>query len=351
METQKKTVTSREIFGAIVALVVGLCSIGAWGSFSSAIVHPDSRNTVASLIWFSLLGIWFLLGAVVWRKRSLQVVGSTVMLVPTLLYTQTWYHVCFAIGAGVILFMSSRSVQGEVEDRVRFNFFRNVRAGSFMFIFGLSMVFSSAYFSSIRNSSWEELVPRFRLGEGTAAAVFKTVAYFYPEWRNLSEEGMTVDGFLLGLKEDESIPENAALPKDETTLLVLSTYLKQNGLDASVVGDEQFMRETYLRSGREQISELAERPVQGDEKIAEVFSGAMQHKIIAILSGEQASRHLSPTIVPFILAILLFFTLLTIGSAITFVWISFSFALFRLALVFGWLKLERIPREQETLFP
>lgn len=344
--------TTRDIFGIFIALATGLLALGAWRVFFVAVLVPDVTNTVAALFWFSLLGAAFLLGTIVWKERLSQIIAPIVVFVPSFLFVQTWYHLTFVVMAGMFAHLAIRFVQDEIKDRVRFRFF-HARAGQFVFLLGLSLALSSAYFSSIKGETWEELVPRFSVGEGTAAVAIKTVAYVYPEWKNLADEGMTVDGFLLSLqkdKEGESALEGqpSLNPADFPGL---AEYLKQNVIEGGAFTKEELTEELYLRTGREQIAKLTGKTVRGDEKIADVFSSAIQHRIVTVLSGEQVSNHLSPTIVPLVLALFLFLTLLSLGTIVAYFWLGMSFLVFQVALFFGWVRMERVMREQEILAP
>lgn len=349
----KRAFTTRDIFGIFVVLIAGLIALGSWQVFFDAVLIPDVANTVTALFWFSLLGAAFLLGTVVWKERFSQVIAPIVVFAPSFLFVQTWYHLTFVIMAGMFAYLAIRFVQDEIRDRVHFRFF-HARAGQFTFLLGLSLALSSAYFASIKGETWEELVPRFSVGEGTAAIAIKTVAYVYPEWKNLANEGMTVDGFLLSLQKDKEgevvVPEGMA-SLNPADFPGLAEYLKQNVLEGGAMTKEELTEELYLRTGREQIAKLTGKTVQGNEKIADVFSSAIQHRIITVLSGEQVSHHLSPAIVPLVLALLLFLTLLSLGAIAAYFWLGISFLVFQIALFFGWVKLERVMREQEILAP
>jgi len=340
--------THREIFGVFIVLITGLLSLGSWKVFFGASLNPDLYNTSLALAWFSFLGASFLLGAVVWQGFRFQLFGVLALLVPSLLFVHEWYYFVIILFSGTLAFLSIRFTQQEIADRIRFHFFRSVRAGSFMFILALSLALSGTYFASIQQESWEELVKRFSVGEGTATAVFKTSAYFYPEWKTLATEGTTVDEFLLSLKKDETLPPEVFT--EALTSPTLSDYLKQ-GMLGQVINEQAVSQELYLRAGRDQIASLLGRPVSGEEKIADVFSLAVQRKIITVLSGEQVSEHFSPTIIPFVLTLLLFFTLLPLGSLASLLWILWSFLFFRLALFFGWIQLEKAMKEQDILLP
>lgn len=340
--------TPREIFGVFLVLITGLLSLGSWKVFFEASLNPDLYNTSLALAWFSCLGASFLLGTVVWRGVKFQILGALVLFLPSFLFIHSWYYLGLALLSGCFAFLSTRFAQQEIADRIRFHFFRSARAGAFMFVLALSLALSGTYFVSIQKESWEELVKRFSIGEGTATAVFKTSAYFYPEWKSLATEGTTVDEFLLSLKKDETLSPEVL--SQAVTSPTLADYLKQ-GVLGQVLDEETVSQELYLRAGRDQIASLVGRAVSGDEKISDVFSLAIQRKIITALSGEQVSKHLSPAIIPFVLTLLLFFTLLPLGSVASFPWIILSFLFFRAALFFGWIKLEQVMKEQDILAP
>lgn len=337
--------------------MTSLISLGAWKSFFDLSSRPDVPNTLWAILWFSLLGTFFFLGAVVWQKVWLRSAGAFFLFLPGVFFTHTPIHILVLVLSGGLAFLSMRSIQIEMNERTHFRFRKNVRVGSFTFILGLSLALSSAYFASIETSTWEELVPRFGVGEETASVVFKTIGYFYPEFQKLSEEGMTVDGFLESLQENtEMNTEMPSVPPDTremqsfvSTLPELAEYLKKNaelyGID---LGDD-YAHELYLRSGRQQISTMVGREVRGDEKIADVFSFAIQKRIIAALSAREATEHISPQIVPAILSILLFLTLLPVGSLLSGFWALLGYCLFQLALLSGFVKIIKIPLEKEGL--
>ena len=349
--------TRRDFFGYLLILLTGLSAGGAWAAFFGALPDPDLSHVATALLWFALVGPVFLLGAVVWRAVLVQSFGIAALFLPSLFFLTTWYHSLFLFVSSLVVLLGTRSIQREITDRIHFRFVANARSGSFVIVVGISLALSSAYFGTIRQESWAELVPRFSIGEGTAAALIKTTAYLYPEWKNLADEGMTVDGFLMSLEKDESaseagMPTNMSLPAGGTVSLpVLTEFMRQYSANRETLSDAVLSQELALLAGREQMAQLVGRPVGGDEKIADVFSVAIQHKVVAVLSGEQVTRNLSPAIVPVILALLLFFTLLPLGSVLALFWVMGSYLLFRMALFFGWVDIVREAREQDVLLP
>jgi len=340
--------TRRDIFGVGILAFLLVFSLLSWRLFFEVATRPDIGNTLSVAAWLTLLLATYFLGMVVWRRASLAWIGVGITLVPSLFFAPNWYHLLFVFFAGVFLFESVRMTQQEMIDRLSFHFFRTVRTGSFSCLFALSLTFTSVYYSTIERESWEELVPRFSMGEGTTTALFQVAVYLNPDWKNLADDGTTVDDFLLSLqKQKEEGSERGVPPLSNDVLPALIAYLTENrdGLG------EDLSEQLALAAGRAQIATLVGRPVSGDEKIANVFSVAIQNKIITLLRGGEMTRHASPTIVPVILSVLLFLTLLPLGSLLALPALLVGFLVFRGALWLKVLAIENIPREQKTLVP
>lgn len=347
--------TSREIFGIFLVLIEGLLSMKAWESFFALSLHSDMMGTLWALLWFSLLGTIFFLGMIVWGVKIIQILGAVLLFVPSFLFVRTWYHGVFVFFSCLLAWMSVLLVQKEMDERIHFRFFRTAEVGSFICILALSLSLSSVYFSSIQTNSWEELVPRFSIGQGTAITAFKTVAYFNPEWKQLTDQEITVDGFLRSLPQEKVSSGQVSGDAPSFTLTdafvtpALEEYMKKNGIESGSAGREELFQELTLQARRNQISLLVGKPLKGDEKIVDVFSLAIQHKILTALSGPEAAHQFSPNVIPLVLAVLLFLTLLPIGSVLALLWMALSTMLFSLARLFHWVILERLDREQEVL--
>lgn len=342
--------TPREIFGVFLVLGEGLLSVKAWSSFFTLSLHSDVNITLWTLLWFSLLGVIFFLGMIVWGVYILQMLGAVLLLAPSFLFVRTWYHGVFVAFSCLLAWISISLVQKEMEERIHFHFFRTAEVGSFICMLALSLSLSSTYFSSIQAESWEELVPRFSIGQGTAIAAFKTVAYFNPDWKKLTDQEITVDGFLRSLPPESGSSGVSNFTLNEAFVLpALTEYMKQNGIEPGAVESEQLLQEFTLQARRNQIAVLVGKPLKGDEKIVDIFSLAIQHRILTALSGPEATHQFSPNVIPLVLAILLFLTLISIGSVLGLLWMMLSTLLFSLARMFHWIRIERVDREQEVL--
>lgn len=351
--------TAREIFGIFLVLIVGLLALAAWQAFFTVMANPGLADIWRPTLWFSLLAMFFFLGAAVWTDAFLRIAGAALVFAPGFLFMQSWEYVAAGGAAAVFAFWSTMDIVQDFRERLRFRFFKSVRAGAFFFVVGLSLALSSGYYVFLQDASWEELVPRFRIGEEMTKIIFKAAGTLNPSFALLAEGDATVDEFLLSLEESRraeppTLPSAAGTQENVRDISGISLeamrYLKEQGIDFPLAEyQESVAQELFLRSGREQIAELAGRPVRGDEKISDILSLALQYKLIAFLRGGDTTEHVPSQAVPFFLSLLLFFTLLSLLSLLGLLCILGAQLLFILSLRIGWLKLGKITVEQERL--
>jgi len=346
--------TKREIFGIFLLVIVGLCSFVAWQSFSLMMTDSETVSIWWPILWFAVLTTMFSLGTIIWKRFPLQVMGEILVFLPGLLFIHSWEYVVVGILSLLCMYWSNVSVAQECEERTHFHFFKNVKAGSFLFVLGLSLLLSSGYYVFLKNVSWEEMVPRFRIGEEMTAVIFKIAGFTNPSFAQLSDGGMTVDEFLLSLeqnKQDMPVSSQANSQQDLLTAYPqMQQFLNGEALPISFgLKSPKAAEELFLDGGRAQIASLVGRPVMGSEKMSDVLSSAVQNKLIAFLRGENTTQHIPPQAIPFFLALLLFLTLLSLSSLLVPVCILVAQAIFWLARKSGWLSMNTLTVEQERL--
>ncbi|MDP3957660.1 MAG: hypothetical protein Q8Q10_04125 [bacterium] len=351
--------TGRKILGIFLILVIGVLSLRSWQAFFTAMVTPGISDIWQPIVWFSVLSVFFFLGTIAWSHMVLRITGAALIFLPGLLFIRSWEHIAAGIVATLFIFWSSASIARETKERVRFRFFKSARVGQFFFVLGLSLSISSGYYVFLKNASWEELVPRFRIGEEMTGIIFKVAGTINPSFAQLSEGGTTVDEFLLSLGQNK--PEEGTIDEGtsekvmneqaiENALPELSQYL--TGKNASLFSDldqGKIAEQLFLESGREQVATLVGRPVAGDEKISDILSLAVQNKLIVLLRGGDTAKQVPSQSVPFFLSLLIFLTLLSLASIVAPLYILGAELLFLLAIWLGWLKLGTFTVEQEKL--
>ena len=332
--------TKREIVGMCLVLVVALLSFGMWGSFSVSAISGAGYASLRTLLWASALSAVFFAGAVVWSHPFLRIAGAVAVFLPGPIFILAWYHVAFCIVAAGIAWWGISSIRHETEDHLRCRFFRNARSGQTLFVFSMALAFSSGFFTLQQDATWEGLIERFQISEGTSSVITGVTSLIYPELRGSSDKALTVDQFLLNMQQEDG---NSSFMRSMTasSIASLPTVLADSFAESS--------RAAFLAAGHEQLAKLAGRSVRGDEPIADVFAATLKGRIVTALVEVAPTEHTLPRFVPFLLSVLLFLTLLPVGSLFGIVWIIAAWMLFSVFSMAGWVRIETATREQEIL--
>ncbi|MFZ2187672.1 MAG: hypothetical protein WAV46_03570 [Candidatus Moraniibacteriota bacterium] len=347
--------TGREKVGICLLLIIGVCSFGAWQFFALDMASPGVADVWWPVLWFAVLAVFFFLGAVIWTTVFMRIAGAALVFLPGLFFIRSWEYGAVGMLSVACMYWGSAAIAREESESMRFHFYKSVRAGSFFFILGLSLLLASGYYVSLRDTSWEELVPRFRVGEEMTRIVFKMAGVVNPSFAQLSEGDMTVDEFLLSLsqKKQSDAPELQTNVNEQDVLNAypeMIQFLNGKNIPLTFVAQSpKVAEEIFLDGGRKQIASLVGRSIAGDEKISDVLSLALQNKLLTYLRGEKATQHMPSQAIPFFLALLLFLTLLSFASIVGPLCVLVAQSLFSLLLWVGWLGFGKVMVEQERL--
>lgn len=318
----------------MVGVIGALSALAGWVSVAF-VSGTSGGNWAAPALWFSLTATCFLLGAVLYREKATRIAFVSALLLPGLPFASSVFHILFIAIAIWLVLVGMRRIRSDMSLRLKLAFRKSMSVGVFSFSLAVSLLIASEYYGYIRDSAWENLVPKFSLGEGGGDVVLRIAGSVYPELGKIRDEGVTVDSFLVTVRNQEGSSD-----------LYPATLVG----DSVPVGHvEPIERELSLAAGRMEIGALVGREVLGDEKMADVLSEALRHKTIAFLSGEKAERNLPSGVLPFILSLLLFVTVLSVASLLHWFWVSTAAGMMRLFIRSGTLAIDRIAVEQETL--
>lgn len=351
--------TKREILGIFLIFIIGFLAWGSWRAFFFAVTTSGVSDIWQVVAWFFLLVMFFFLGTVLWTNLFLRIAGGALVFLPGLLFISSWEYVIAGFFSVIFIFWSSVTIAREIEERVHFRFFKSARVGQFLFVLGLSFSIAAGYYVFLKNVSWEELVPRFRIGEEMSTVIFKVAGVINPGFAKLSEGTVTVDEFLLSFGQNK--PEGESLPRKDSGKQITeqdilrvfpqpSQYSQgKNIVLLSDLDQEQIAQRLFLESGREQVATLVGHPVAGSEKMSDILSFAVQKRLIAFLRGGEVTRQAPSPAVPFFLSLLLFLTLLSLVSIFAPLCIFGAELIFLFLLRSGWLEISTFSVEQEKL--
>ncbi|MEI9966830.1 MAG: hypothetical protein WDN67_04325 [Candidatus Moraniibacteriota bacterium] len=134
----------------------------------------------------------------------------------------------------------------------------------------LALVVATASFFIVSRASWEELVSRFRLGEGAATVLLKGASYWQPELGQVQNNQVSVKTYLLDLAREKvvsrTLPTDSSEPASESVRpfafdldLVpgLERELSDNGITLEQVLGGGEAERRYLDLGEERLGMLS----------------------------------------------------------------------------------------------
>jgi hypothetical protein len=182
-----------------VELVLSLFALGfsllGFASVASSVSADDGRWGVP-LLWFSLLAVCFLSAGVLYRKRSMVVAFIACSIGPSLLFAFTFAHLFLVALSVLLMSVGFLKIGDDLGSRLSISFRRSMGVGAFFFALPLSLLIASQYYVEIRSDSWQDLVPRFSLAEGSGDLILRAAGSISPEIGKIRDERMTVDSFL-----------------------------------------------------------------------------------------------------------------------------------------------------------
>ena len=315
----------RNIALSVIGVTELVAALLGW-SVVSSVVERTGGGFGFGVLFFSITAVAFFSASVLCLKAWERIILAFVIPVSSLFFSVTIPHAVVILFSSAFLYRSLGKIRDDADSRLALSFRRSMGAGAFLFTLSVAMLVSSQYYSGIRSSSWENLVPRFSLAESTGDVILRMAGSVSPELGKIRDGRMTVDAFLSTVREPGGYSGNGMDSVKESVVSAIS-----------------------LEMGRAELGKLVGRNVSGAERMGDLLSEALRNKAIAFLSVTKEKRNLPNGALPFFLALLLFMTLLSMGSVLQGVWTALSAGFVRLCIRMGIVSVERVPAEREVL--
>lgn len=320
--------SQRQVIALVILFAVAFVAYFGFSSVMDAVLLTGASVFLAPIAWFFLAITLFSVGAVIWRERTYQSVGSALLVLPSFFFAPTLTHAAILVVASLLIFSGLIRIGHELASRLRLSLYRSVFVGMSQIILACSLVISSQYYTHIEPLPWNRLVPSFDLAEGTGAWLLRIAGTFSPSLASLQNRDLSVDEFLTDLRPVVEVGG--------------STETVSNGIGEAV-------RQAEILRSKIELSRLLGREVGGTESMNEILSEVLRKKIVAFVSGNTAETTGSVPFLPFFLAILLFFTIYPVGSLLAPFALSLAAVLFALLVRSGFVVIKKVPAEQDVL--
>jgi hypothetical protein len=341
---------------ALVSLIFLFFFLG-WLAIEAVILSAGS-SWLNAVVWI-FLGIALLaLVPFAFEERSFLMLVAVIAFVPSLFFVQAgivWVGVILGVGfCGYSLILMREDIALNRLITVR----KSMQYGASPLVFAFAVSIALFYYAHIQNESGEVLLQRLELERASHAVMTQALGYFNPEFKTMDTDKMTVDTFLITMQAgqnmsdltletptDTSILETTGLtPTDPRAPLVLAQIKKGLAQNTTTFNTKQLV----LVQSRNQLSKVVGMTLTGQEPIAAILSSIISQRVSSYFEPTMAQNG-SSSVLSFILTLVLFLTLWSLGSIFGFVWRLLTAGLFFLACRFRILEIKTILVEKEVV--
>lgn len=319
-----------------------VASFFAWFSIYRAMKIPEASIWLVPAFCFSLYVISICLVAVMVRQEIVVELAIAFSFLLSLVFTFSIGYLLILILCTLFMLYAVRNIRKDLDLNVKINLWKSLYTGKFKIALSLAIIISSQFFFFVSKTDGQKTVPKFDVSSITSKLVKPILGIINPEFKKIEQDGITVDQFILiESKKDildgeemiyEQIPYD--LPNEQ------KEALKQQAL--------QQINDLMLQTGRQNLSQITEKNLKGDEKIGDVFVGFIDKRINDYFQpkvGEDAPSSL----LAYIVSMILFLTIWPIGSILALIWFVVVIIIFKILLYFGLVKIKTITVEREMI--
>jgi hypothetical protein len=342
----------KTVFRAILLILILIFSCLGWLGVDRVVATQQGRDWVGPIVWFSLAIPLACLVSIVSDRRPWVFLAAGFLFLPSLFLAWSAGHPALLLLSTLLALAGLRRMREDVDSRIRIRLNKSLHLGMFLMVAACSLAVSSHYYARVRELPLEDLLPRFEMGDASGKLFMRTLASFNPQLEQVDRQDFTIDDLILAFQSDPSggpsdqdiLKASGMRPDDPAAKAQLLKFRKE----MAASGAAELQKELLLKEGRRQFSEIVGRDLTGNERAFDVFSEMINRKMTAYFAPS-ASDGLPVPALPFVLASLLFLTLLSLGSLLQWVWILLAALLFFLSVRLGAVTIKKTAVEKEVL--
>lgn len=332
----------------------------AWRSIDRAINVPDVSVWGIPMIIFSSFFVLSYLDIIIIKRILVLQLMFLAVLVLSFVYVHSFWHIVAVILSYLFILWALFKIKNDLRLSVKISLWKSIRTGSTLFLLAISMMITSQYYFEVKNLDSAHLIPQFNMTAMTGGMTSKIIAAVNPDFKNLDQEGLTVDQFILQTQQNQDPDSSDSIDSQVDSMIERSNpkltpaqknMLKEDALKkvsntSAEIGKSQ--NALIIQEGRKKFSEIAGTDLTGNEKVSDVLSAIVNRKIDQYLgSGLKDSEKSSP--LPFIMAVGLFLTVLPMGSLLNTFWMLLIELAIWIFIKADLIHITKIPVEMEVL--
>lgn len=321
------------IFGAATVL-------GSWALWQASVEIMRGASlwwavaVVASTLAFVSSGLFIATAKNLWHVFFLALLA----FFPWAIFSLSILLSAAAFFATLLLTWSAASTREDIRSRIKVRTQDSFRYGFGNFVFALSLFVSALYFWHSYSLPATDLIPQLEIGERTSTIITRLVASVNPEFSALENKNMTVNQFF-----SEIYKNQANYYQDQD--------FSASGSEGS--GEEKqaqsAMQQTFLDEKLKELSDVTGRTLTGSESMSQVLLDIINAKTRSFVVPKGVGSGSPSALLASVLALLVFFTIFSIGMIARFVWLPLLSAAFLLFRRTGCILVRNDMREVEVI--
>ncbi|HBR71825.1 MAG TPA: hypothetical protein DEA27_03425, partial [Candidatus Moranbacteria bacterium] len=354
----------------VLAVLILFFAFFSWQSVDRAVFISGASDFFVPLIWFSLffvcLGLAMLL---IKEKLFLSIIFFLAISLNFFFVHNIFFLLSALIGLG-LFYSAYASIQSDLLLSIKISAYKSVYRGAYPMVLALAVLISSQYFFSIKNIETKQLIPKLESNKVMDQVISFGFSKINPEFKNIETENLTVDQFLgeafdMILKKQMENGENISEGKSlEEINMLLETQMGKELTQAEKEDVANFVetgknpeqnlemqaetKKIAIEQWKKELSNSAGIEIVGNEKVADVFL-AMLNKKMDSFSEDNIGEARESSFFPAILAIILFFSIMSVGILVSKIWIPIVAVAVAVLRKFGIVEIVREMREVEVL--
>lgn len=320
-------------------------------------VRPDNAGWADALGWFSLFLPLLCVAYIAVSKKRLAVFAIASTLLPGVIFSPHGGHLLGMLLGMLLVWAGLQRTQSDIRSRISIHLTKSLHLGMFLILTGFALVISGHYYYQVRLLPVEDVLSRFTPGEASGKLFADLLIRMNPQLQQIDRERLTVDdlirAFLVNAQPRESGGMESFLsdadllraagmrPDDAMAQAQLSQWKQSVGRNA-----EALEQAAALEEGRRRLSEALGITLTGQELVSDVLSQAASNKMRLYFAPTPDTPS---SLLPFILAALLFLSLLSLGALLQWVWIGLAALFFSLAVRAGGITLKKVLVQQDVI--
>ena len=353
----------KKILRYVLIILTIFSAFASWWVLDRAINVADASVWSMPAVCFSAFFIILNLSVVVIAEKRLLKLLIFLVFSMSFLFSSDLSRVFFGLLALLFGFLAVDRIKKDLTLNIRIDLGKSLAAGKTLIVVSLAFLIASQYFSSVRYKPSQAMIPSFGFGNTSGMITSKALSVMYPEYRDINDDKLTVDDFLaqIGKSQLDGGLENIDMEEkvDEMIRQKGGEFLSSEEKDAirkkavqEMAASEKEMIENAKNlakvEGRKRLSEIVGKELTGQERVADVFSEVINSKIISYFQPVMADRE-APPLIPVILALILFLTVVPLGNFLTIMLIPVAQLMFHLLKGAGLVETKKVMMEVERL--